>query len=67
MLSFPHGDDIVVVRVEGLAERRGPYEEARHLYTDLSQRVAARWQGIAQAAGDATPSNQTLTTAAAAF
>jgi ribosome-associated heat shock protein Hsp15 len=37
VLSFPHNDEIVVVRVEGLADRRGPYEEARHLYTDLSQ------------------------------
>ncbi len=36
MLSFPHNDEIIVVRVEGLADRRGPYEEARQLYTDLS-------------------------------
>ena len=36
MLSFPKGDEVVVVRVEGLADRRGPYEEARHLYTDLT-------------------------------
>lgn len=36
VLSFPRGDEVVVVRVEGLADRRGPYEEARHLYTDLT-------------------------------
>lgn len=41
VLSFPDDDRVVVVRVEGLAERRGPYEEARHLYTDLSRNVAA--------------------------
>jgi ribosome-associated heat shock protein Hsp15 len=39
VLSFPRGDEVVVVRVEGLASARGPYEEARHLYTDLSARV----------------------------
>lgn len=37
VLSFLRDDEIVVVRVEGLADRRGPYEEARHLYTDLSR------------------------------
>jgi ribosome-associated heat shock protein Hsp15 len=36
VVSFPRDDEIIVVRVEGLAEQRGPYEEARHLYTDLS-------------------------------
>lgn len=40
VLSFPDDDRVVVVRVEGLAERRGPYEEARHLYTDLSRNLA---------------------------
>lgn len=35
ILSFPHGDKVVAVRVEGLADRRGPYSEARLLYTDL--------------------------------
>jgi ribosome-associated heat shock protein Hsp15 len=63
VLSFPHDDEIVVVRVEGLADRRGPYEEARHLYTDLSQQVAAPWQ----ASSGMAAINQTLTTAAAAF
>ena len=39
VLSFPRGDEVVVVRVEGLASARGPYEEARHLYTDLTTRT----------------------------
>lgn len=54
VLSFPHNDEIVVVRVEGLAERRGPYEEARHLYTDLT-------------VSDAPAFTNPLTAAAAAF
>ncbi|WP_310473976.1 hypothetical protein [Sandarakinorhabdus sp.] len=36
MLSWPRGDDVIVVRVEGLPDRRGPYVEARDFYTDLS-------------------------------
>ncbi len=36
VLSWPRGDDVIVVRVEGLPERRGPYAEAREFYTDLS-------------------------------
>ena len=36
VLSFPKGDEVVIVRVEGIADRRGPYEDARHLYTDLT-------------------------------
>jgi ribosome-associated heat shock protein Hsp15 len=35
VLSFPRGDHVVVVRVESLAERRGPSTEARTLYTPL--------------------------------
>jgi ribosome-associated heat shock protein Hsp15 len=54
VLSFPDVDSVVVVRVEGLAERRGPYEEARHLYTDLTP---------AERSGFTNP----LTAAAAAF
>lgn len=42
VISYPANDDIIVVRVEGLAERRGPYEEARHLYSDLTQRSRGR-------------------------
>lgn len=38
VLSFPRNDEVVVVRVEGLADRRGPFAEARHLYTDLTRR-----------------------------
>jgi len=53
VLSYPRDDEVVVVRVEGLAERRGPYEEARQLYTDLT-RVASR-------------GNRALTTATASF
>jgi ribosome-associated heat shock protein Hsp15 len=40
VLSFPRGDRIKVVRVEALAERRGPFSEAQHLYTDLSPGAA---------------------------
>lgn len=35
VLSFPRGDAVVAVRVEALAERRGPNVEARDLYTPL--------------------------------
>lgn len=35
VLSFPRGDAVVAVRVEALAERRGPGLEARELYTPL--------------------------------
>ena len=38
VVSFPRNDEVIIIRVEGIAERRGPYEEARHLYTDLTQR-----------------------------
>jgi ribosome-associated heat shock protein Hsp15 len=37
VLSWPRGDEIIVVRVEGIPERRGPYVEAREYYTDLSR------------------------------
>ena len=40
VVSFPKHDEVVVVRVEGLAERRGPFVEARELYTDLTSRRA---------------------------
>ncbi len=36
VLSWPRGDEIIVVRVEGLPERRGPFVEARNFYTDLT-------------------------------
>ncbi len=35
ILSFPRGERVVAVRVDALAERRGPYSEACHLYTSL--------------------------------
>lgn len=35
VVSFPHNDQVVVVRVEGLADARRPYAEASLLYTDL--------------------------------
>jgi len=41
VVSFPKHDDVVVVRVESLAERRGPYVEACQLYTDLTRSQAA--------------------------
>ena len=41
VLSFLRDDEVIIVRVEGLAERRGPYDEARHLYTDLACNLAA--------------------------
>jgi ribosome-associated heat shock protein Hsp15 len=41
VLSFLRDDEVIIVRVEGLAERRGPYDEARHLYTDLTRNQAA--------------------------
>lgn len=37
VVSFPKHDDVVVVRVLGLAERRGPFVEARELYDDLTR------------------------------
>ncbi len=44
VLSYPRHDEVVVVRVEGLAERRGPFVEARELYTDLTSRRASAAQ-----------------------
>jgi ribosome-associated heat shock protein Hsp15 len=36
VLSYTRGGEVHIVRVEALAERRGPYVEARQLYTDLT-------------------------------
>lgn len=36
VLSWPHEDEIIVVRVQGLPDRRGPYAEAQMFYTDLT-------------------------------
>ena len=35
VLSFPKGDHVIAVRVEALAEARGPSTDARALYTPL--------------------------------
>jgi ribosome-associated heat shock protein Hsp15 len=37
VLSFTRGGEVRIVRVEALADRRGPYAEARLLYTDLTK------------------------------
>jgi len=65
VLSFPHDDEIVVVRVEGLAERRGPYEEARHLYTDLT--AAPLDAAAAFAPASNAVQHRALTAASASF
>ena len=36
VLSWPRGDEVIVVRVEAIPDHRGPYAEARLCYTDLS-------------------------------
>ena len=36
VVSFPKHDDVIIVRVLGLAERRGPFVEACQLYADLT-------------------------------
>jgi ribosome-associated heat shock protein Hsp15 len=41
VLSFPLHDRVRVIRIEALPGRRGPAEEARALYTDLSPAPAA--------------------------
>jgi len=41
VVSFPRHDDVVVVRVVGLAEHRGPFSQARELYTDLTWQRSA--------------------------
>ncbi len=41
VLTFPAGDRIRVVRVLALATRRGPAPEARALYEDVHEEVAA--------------------------
>ena len=37
VVSFPKFDDVIVVRVLGIAERRGPFVEACQLYADLTR------------------------------
>jgi ribosome-associated heat shock protein Hsp15 len=36
VLTFPHGDDIRVLRIEALGVRRGPAAEARMLYEPVA-------------------------------
>ncbi|KIN64019.1 S4 domain protein [Sulfitobacter noctilucicola] len=36
VLTFAQGDDIRVIQIDALGERRGPAPEAQTLYTDLS-------------------------------
>lgn len=45
VLSWPRGNDTIVVRVEGLPGRRGPYVEARAFYTDLTPEAPACGSG----------------------
>jgi ribosome-associated heat shock protein Hsp15 len=40
VLTWARDSELIVVRVEGLPDRRGPYVEARQYYTDLSPEVA---------------------------
>ncbi|MCG7574316.1 RNA-binding S4 domain-containing protein [Phaeobacter sp. CNT1-3] len=37
VLTFPQGNQIRVVRIEGIGDRRGPAPEAQTLYTDLTE------------------------------
>jgi ribosome-associated heat shock protein Hsp15 len=69
VLSFPKDDEVIVVRVESLADRRGPYEDARHLYTDLTgpRAVAPASNGWNAAAAPTPAPIPALTPALAAF
>ncbi len=40
VISFPKAGRVFVLKVEGMAERRGPYATARLLYSDLSPQPA---------------------------
>lgn len=40
ILTLPHGRGVAVVRVAGLAERRGPAAEARRLYEIVAETEA---------------------------
>ena len=50
VLTFPLGTTIRVVRVAGLARRRGPAPEARQLYEDLAASPASLGSGSGVAA-----------------
>lgn len=47
VVSFARADEVIVVRVEGLSDRRAPFVEARELYTDLTQRRAPLTDALA--------------------
>jgi ribosome-associated heat shock protein Hsp15 len=53
VLSWPREDEIIVVRVEGLPDRRGPYVEARQFYTDLTPARAGADSFMAAGSQDA--------------
>ena len=40
VMSWPRGDEVIVVRVEAIPDHRAPYAEARLCYTDLSPGLA---------------------------
>lgn len=49
VLAFAQGDAVRVLRIDALGERRGPFPEARLLYTDLSPGAVARSEAVARA------------------
>ncbi|MBB6227639.1 ribosome-associated heat shock protein Hsp15 [Polymorphobacter multimanifer] len=70
VLSFPERDQVVVVRVNGLAERRGPFAEARLMYTDLGcpgAEDADGCDGMMQGGVPISLHHAPLTSTAAAF
>jgi ribosome-associated heat shock protein Hsp15 len=50
VLTFPLGEDIRVIRIMALGERRGPAPEARALYEDLTVKIPRT-----EASGDDQP------------
>lgn len=56
VLSFAHGDGVRVVRVDALGDHRGPYPQARLLYTELALGGGggAPAAGVLAAAAEAT-------------
>ena len=53
VLSWPRGDQVIVVRVTALPDRRGPYVEARDFYTDLTPCSPASKADVAMGTQDA--------------
>ena len=54
VLTFPQGREIRVVRVADIGSRRGPAEEARTLFHDLSERADRDRAGRPSQARDAS-------------